>query len=88
MASGSECPIADRAIGPKPVDALARIRVAQASADFTIFFDNGAALQIVNLSSGYEAWMLTSEGDFMMGEAKWVLLILQPEIRLELNYDF
>ena len=63
---------------PEPVDALARIRelledrvvatveVAQASADFTIFFDNGAVLQIVNLSSGYEAWTLTSDGDFMI----------------------
>jgi Family of unknown function (DUF6188) len=63
---------------PKPVDAQASVRellenrvvakvdVDQASADFTIHFDNGTALQIVNLSSGYEAWTLTSEGDFMM----------------------
>ena len=63
---------------PKPVDAQAMIRellencvaakvvVDQASADFTIHFGNGTILQIVNLSSGYEAWTLTSEGDFMM----------------------
>src|SRR5271165_6286524 len=63
---------------PKPVDASASIRellanrvvttveVDQASADLTIVFDNGTVLQIVNLSSGYEAWTLTSEGDFMM----------------------
>ena len=63
---------------PKPVDAQAMIRellencvaakvvVNQASADFTIHFGNGTILQIVNLSSGYEAWTLTSEGDFMM----------------------
>ena len=63
---------------PKLVDAQAMIRellencvaakvvVNQASADFTIHFGNGTILQIVNLSSGYEAWTLTSEGDFMM----------------------
>jgi hypothetical protein len=63
---------------PEPVDAVARIRdllenrvvskveVAQASADFTIYFDNKIVLQIVNLSSGYEAWTLDSEGDFLM----------------------
>ena len=63
---------------PKPVDAEASVRellqdcvvakvdVEQASADFTIHFDNGTILQIVNLSSGYEAWTLTLEGDFMM----------------------
>jgi hypothetical protein len=63
---------------PEPVDAVARIRellesrvvseveVDQASADFTIYFDNGTVLQIVNLSSGYEAWTLNSEGDFIM----------------------
>jgi hypothetical protein len=63
---------------PKPVDAEARVRellesrvvanvdVDQASADFTIHFDNGTVLQIVNLSSGYEAWTLTSEGDLMI----------------------
>jgi hypothetical protein len=63
---------------PKPVDALARIRellenrvvskveVNQASADFSISFDNETILQIINLSSGYEAWTLTSEGDHMM----------------------
>lgn len=63
---------------PKPVDAQSNIRellenrvaakvdVDQASADFTIHFDNGTILQIVNLSSGYEAWTLTSEGDFMI----------------------
>jgi hypothetical protein len=62
----------------EPVDALARIRellegrvvskveVDQASADFTISFDNETVLQIVNLSSGYEAWTLGSEGDFLM----------------------
>lgn len=63
---------------PKPVDAQAAVRelledrvvaevdVDQASADFTIHFDNGMILQIVNLSSGYEAWTLTSEGDFVI----------------------
>jgi len=63
---------------PEPVDAVARIRellegrvvskveVDKASADFTISFDNETALQIVNLSSGYEAWTLGSEGDFLM----------------------
>jgi hypothetical protein len=63
---------------PKPVDAKASVRellenrvvakfdVEQASADFTIDLANGMVLQIVNLSSGYEAWTLTSEGDFMM----------------------
>jgi hypothetical protein len=63
---------------PEPVDAVARIRellesrvvskveVDQASADFTVYFDNGTVLQIVNLSSGYEAWTLNSEGDFIM----------------------
>jgi hypothetical protein len=63
---------------PEPVDAVARIRellesrvvskveVEQASADFTIYFDNGTVLQIVNLSSGCEAWTLNSEGDFIM----------------------
>jgi len=62
----------------EPVDAVARIRellesrvaskveVDQASADFTISFDNETVLQIVNLSSGYEAWTLDSEGDFLM----------------------
>ena len=61
---------------PKPVDAEASVRellknrvvakvdVEQASADFTIQFDDGTIFQIVNLSSGYEAWTLTSEGDF------------------------
>ena len=63
---------------PKPVDAVASIRkllenrvvakaqVEHASADFTTYFDNGTVLQIVNLSSGYEAWKLESEGDFLM----------------------
>ena len=63
---------------PEPVDAVARIReflesqvvsrveVDQASADFTVYFDNKTVLQIVNLSSGYEAWTLDSEGDFLM----------------------
>jgi hypothetical protein len=63
---------------PEPVDAVARIRellenrvvskveVDQASADFTIYFDNKMVFQIVNLSSGYEAWTLDSEGDFLM----------------------
>ena len=63
---------------PKPVDAeasarqllenrvVAKVAVDQASADFTIHFDNGSVFQIVNLSSGYEAWTLTSEGDFMI----------------------
>jgi hypothetical protein len=63
---------------PKPVDAeasihellgnrvVAEVNVDQASADFTIHFDNGTVLQILNLSSGYEAWTLTSEGDAMM----------------------
>lgn len=63
---------------PEPVEAVARIRellenrvvaraaVDQASADFTIYFDNGTVLQIVNLSSGYDAWTLNSEGDFIM----------------------
>jgi hypothetical protein len=63
---------------PEPVDAVARIRellesrvvseveVDQASADFTVYFDNGTVLQIVNLSSGYEAWTLNSEGDFIV----------------------
>jgi hypothetical protein len=63
---------------PEPVDAVARIRellesrvvskveVDQASADFNIYFDNETVLQIVNLSSGYEAWTLDSEGDFLM----------------------
>jgi hypothetical protein len=63
---------------PKPVDAVASIRellenrvvakaeVEQASADFTIYFDNATVLQIVNLSSGYEAWTLNSEGNFIM----------------------
>lgn len=63
---------------PEPVDSEARIRellrgravskveVDQASADFTISFDNETVLQIVNLSSGYEAWTLNSEGDFLM----------------------
>jgi hypothetical protein len=63
---------------PKPVDAEASIRdllenrlvtevgIDQATADFTIHFDNGTILQIVNLSSGYEVWTLSSEGDFLM----------------------
>jgi hypothetical protein len=63
---------------PNPVDAQASVRellenrvvakvdVDQASADLTLHFDNGTVLQIVNLSSGYEAWTLTSERDFMM----------------------
>ena len=63
---------------PKPVDAVASIRkllenrivakaqVEHASADFNIYFDNETVLQIVNLSSGYEAWTLNSEGDFLM----------------------
>jgi hypothetical protein len=63
---------------PKPVDAQASVRellkdrivskvnVDQASADFSIHFDNGTILQIVNLSSGYEAWTLNSEGDHLM----------------------
>jgi hypothetical protein len=63
---------------PKPVDAEASIRellkdrvvskvnVDQASADFSIHFDNGTILQIVNLSSGYEAWTLDSEGDYLV----------------------
>jgi hypothetical protein len=63
---------------PEPVEAVARIRellesrvvskveVDQASADFNIYFDNETVLQIVNLSSGYEAWTLDSEGDFIM----------------------
>jgi hypothetical protein len=63
---------------PKPVNAVASIRellenrvvakaeVEQASADFTIYFDNATVLQIVNLSSGYEAWTLNSEGNFIM----------------------
>jgi hypothetical protein len=61
---------------PKPVDAQAEVRkllqnrivseldVDQASADFTIRFDNGTALQILNVSSGYEACTLDSEGDY------------------------
>ena len=63
---------------PKSVDAVARLRellksrviskveVDQASADFNIYFDNETVLQIVNLSSGCEAWTLDSEGDFLM----------------------
>jgi len=63
---------------PTPVDAEASIRelldnriaarvdVDQATADFTIRFDNGMILQIVNLSSGFEAWTLDSEGDFLI----------------------
>jgi hypothetical protein len=63
---------------PGPVDAVARIRellesrvvskvkVDQASADFNIYFDDETVLQIVNLSSGYEAWTLDSEGDLLM----------------------
>ncbi len=63
---------------PKPVDAQASVRellkdrivskvnVDQVSADFSIRFDNGTILQIVNLSSGYEAWTLDSEGDCLM----------------------
>jgi Family of unknown function (DUF6188) len=63
---------------PKPVDAegsvrqllenrvVAKVDVDQASADFTIHFDDGTVFQIVNLSSGYEAWTLASEGDFMI----------------------
>jgi hypothetical protein len=63
---------------PKPVDAQANVRellenrivskvdVDQASADFTVHFDNGTVFQIVNLSSGYEAWTLKSEGDYLM----------------------
>lgn len=63
---------------PKPIDAQARVRellrdrivskvnVDQASADFSIHFDNGTILQIVNLSSGYEAWTLESKGDYLM----------------------
>jgi hypothetical protein len=62
----------------QPVDAAASIRellenrvvtrveVDQASADFTIYFDNGTVFQIVNMSSGYEAWTLSSKGDFLM----------------------
>lgn len=63
---------------PAPVDAqetvgrlletrvVAKADVNQASADLAIHFDNGTVLQIVNLSSGYEAWTLTSEGDLMI----------------------
>jgi hypothetical protein len=63
---------------PKPTDAQTRVRellenrlvvkvkVDQASADLTIYFDEGTVLQIVNLSSGYEAWTLNSEGDSLM----------------------
>ena len=63
---------------PNPVDAQASIRelledhvatrvdVNQATADFTIHFDNGMIFQIVNLSSGYEVWELDSEGDDVM----------------------
>ena len=63
---------------PKPVDAVgnigellkrrvvSKVEVDQASADFNIYFDNETVLQIVNLSSGCEAWTLDSEGDFLM----------------------
>ena len=63
---------------PKPVDAQTSIRellenrivgkveVDQASADLTIHFDNETILQIVNLSSGYEAWTLNLEGAYLM----------------------
>ena len=63
---------------PKPVNAeasvrelienhvIAKVDVDQASADFSVHFDDGTVLQIINLSSGYEAWTLTSEGDFMI----------------------
>ncbi len=63
---------------PTPVDAqtsirelldnrvAARVDVDQATADFTIRFDNGMTLQIVNLSSGFEAWTLDSKGDFLI----------------------
>jgi hypothetical protein len=46
---------------------VAKAQVEHASADFTIYFDDGTVLQIVNLSSGYEAWTLDSEGDFIVG---------------------
>ena len=63
---------------PQPVDAVASVRellenrvvskaeVDAASADLTIRFENEMILQIVNLSSGYEAWTLNSEGDFIV----------------------
>jgi hypothetical protein len=63
---------------PKPVDAqtrvrellenrvVAKIKVDQVSADLTIHFDQGMVLQIVNLSSGFEAWTLNSEGDCLI----------------------
>ena len=43
-----------------------RVEVDQATADFTIHFDNGNVFQIVNLSSGYEAWELSAEGDHLI----------------------
>ena len=58
---------------PAPVDAASRVttlvkgqrverfEVAELSSDLTLFFENGARLQFINLSCGYESWRTLSE---------------------------
>jgi len=63
-----------------PVDAEARLRqhvqnrrvssveVNAASSDLRLRFDNELALEILNLSSGYECWTLTAkDGSIIVG---------------------
>ena len=65
---------------PAPVDAEALLRqhvenhrlisveVNTASSDLRLRFDNELALEILNLSSGYECWTLNSkDGSIMVG---------------------
>ena len=61
-----------------PVDAEAILRqhvqsrrvtsaeVDSASADLTLRFDNQVAFELLNLSSGYECWTLTSKDEFII----------------------
>ena len=62
-----------------PVDALAIIRpllenrrvtfvdVERVSSDLRLRFDNEAVLHIVNLSSGFECWVLDADGFIVVG---------------------
>ena len=57
---------------PEPVDAEARCRslivgvkierveVVEDTADFMIFFESGARLEILPISSGYESWQVAA----------------------------
>jgi hypothetical protein len=42
------------------------VEVDSASADLTLRFDNQVAFEILNLSSGYECWTLTSKDEFII----------------------